>query len=132
MCIIVSLLVGLLSKPIIYILYGSAYLKAAEPLAISIWYETFAMIGSARGIWILCENKNKYVKYYFFVGTIANLILNATLIPIYGMNGAAFATLITQIITSLIAPLFFKETRIHTKLVLDAFLLKWYWGKEYK
>lgn len=132
MCIIVALLVGLLSKPIIYILYGSAYLKAAEPLAISIWYETFAMIGSARGIWILCENKNKYVKYYFFVGTIANLILNATLIPIYGMNGAAFATLITQIITSLIAPLFFKETRIHTKLVLDAFLLKWYWGKEYK
>ena len=132
MCIIVALLVGLLSKPVIYILYGSAYLKAAEPLAISIWYETFAMIGSARGIWILCENKNKYVKYYLFMGTIANLILNATLIPIYGMNGAAFATLITQIITSLIAPLFFKETRIHTKLVLDAFLLKWYWGKEYK
>ena len=130
MCIIVSIGVGLLAKPIIHILYGEAYLGAANSLKIAIWYETFAMIGSARGIWILCENKNKYVKYFFLIGTIVNLILNAVLIPIYSIEGAAFATLITQIVTSLIAPLLFKETRIHTKLVLDSFTLKWYWGNK--
>ena len=130
MCIIVSVGVGLLAKPIIHILYGEAYLGAANSLKIAIWYETFAMIGSARGIWILCENKNKYVKYFFLIGTIVNLILNAVLIPIYSIEGAAFATLVTQIVTSLIAPLLFKETRIHTKLVLDSFTLKWYWGNK--
>ena len=130
MCIIASIGVSLLAKPVIYILYGKAYLDASEALKISMWYETFAMIGSARGIWILCENKNKYVKHYLLVGTIVNLILNAVLIPIYSINGAAFATLVTQVVTSLIAPLLFKETRIHTKLVLDSFILKWYWGKE--
>ncbi len=130
MCIIASIGVSVLAKPVIYILYGEAYLGASKPLQIAMWYETFAMIGSARGIWILCENKNKYVKHYLLVGTIINLILNAILIPTYSINGAAFATLVTQIGTSLIAPLLFKETRIHTKLVLDSFIFKWYWGKE--
>lgn len=88
------------------ILYGEAYLGAVETLRIAIWFETFAMIGTARGIWILCENKNKYVKYYLGIGAVVNLILNSVLIPKFGINGAAFAALVTQITTSLIAPLF--------------------------
>ena len=32
--------------------------------------------------------------------------------------------------TSLIAPLFYRETRIHTKYVIDAFLLRWYFQKK--
>ena len=84
------------------------------------------MIGNARGIWILCENKNKYVKYYLSIGVIANLMLNWIMIPIWGINGAAIATLITQIITSLVAPVFFKETRYHTLIVLRAFVGSWF------
>jgi Na+-driven multidrug efflux pump len=41
-----------------------------------------------------------------------------------GINGAALATLITQIFTSIITPLFYKETRINTKYIIDAFLLR--------
>ena len=119
----------LLAKPVILVLYGKQYIGAVTTLQIAIWFETFSMIGTARGIWILCENKNKYVKYYLFIGVIVNLILNAVMIPAIGINGAALATLATQITTSLIAPLFFKETRIHTKLVLDALIFKWYWKK---
>ena len=115
---------------IISILYGKAYLGAVHTLQIAIWYETFAMIGNARGIWILCENKNKYVKYYLSIGAVTNLVLNAIMIPVWGINGAAVATLITQIITSVVAPMLFKETRHHTKIVLDAFLLRWCWRKK--
>jgi len=53
-----------------------------------------------------------------------NFILNYYLIPIYGINGAAFATLITQFIVAIIAPLFYKETRISTKYMIDAILFK--------
>ena len=127
MSIFVSFIVVLLAKPAILILYGSDYLGAVGALKIVIWYETFSMIGTARGIWILCENKNRYVKYYLCIGAVANLLLNSLLIPKFGINGAAYATLITQIITSLIAPLLFKATKIHTKLVIEAFLFKWYW-----
>ncbi|MBR2555551.1 MAG: flippase [Aeriscardovia sp.] len=130
LCVGVSAVVSILASFIVTVLYGQDYLGSIETLRILIWSETFAMIGTARGIWILCENKNKYVKYYLCIGAVANLILNLILIPIYGNNGAAFATLLTQIITSLIAPLFFKETRIHTKIVIDSALVKWYFQRK--
>lgn len=130
LCIFVSIVVCIFGPLIIRILYGESYMGAIETLRISIWSETFAMIGTARGIWILCENKNKYVKYYLVIGAIVNVILNALLIPVYGINGAAFATLITQIVTSIIAPLFYKETKEHTKIVLESFLCKWYFEEK--
>ena len=125
LCLLVSTVVVIIAPFVVKILYGDAYLGAVSSLRIAIWFETFAMIGTARGIWILCENKNKYVKYYLAIGAVANIVMNYMLIPIYGINGAAFATLVTQIITSVIAPLFFKETRIHTRLVCEAILFKW-------
>ena len=99
---------------------------AVSTLQIAIWVETFSMIGTARGIWILCEDKNKYIKYYLAIGVVVNLALNMLLIPVWGIEGAAFATLITQITTSIISPMFFPETRIHTKIVFEAFYFKWY------
>lgn len=126
LCIATSIVICVLGYYIILILYGKDYIGAVEVLRIAIWFETFTMIGTARGIWVLCENKNKYVKYYLGIGAVTNLILNSILIPTFGINGAAFATLITQITTSLIAPMFFKETRIHTYIVARAFLCSWY------
>lgn len=128
-CIIVSLGIALLSKYIILFLYGEEYLGAVGALRIVVWCETFSMIGTARGIWVLCENKNKYVKYYLAIGAIVNLVLNYILIPLYGIEGASIATLCTQIVTSLIAPLFFKETRVFTRIALQSFLFSWYFKK---
>lgn len=130
LCIFVSAGIALLANPIVNILYGEAFAGSVRTLKILIWCETFSMIGTARGIWILCEKKNKYTKYYLFVGAVVNLVLNAIWIPTIGIDGAAYATLITQVVTSLIAPLLFKGTRIHTKIVLQSFVLHWYWKKE--
>ena len=116
--------VNLLGKWIIYFMYGEAYLPATSSLQISAWYTMFAMLGTARGIWIVCENKAKYVKYYLGIGAVINVILNYLLIPSFGPGGAAAATLITQIFTAVLAPAFFKETRIYTKHVFEALILK--------
>lgn len=124
LCIAASLFVFVFGKYMILILYGEAYLGAVDALRIVIWYEVFSILGTARGIWIVSEGKYKYVKYYLGIGAIVNVVLNYFLIPIYGIEGAAMATLITQITTCILAPLLFKETRIHTKYVLESFLLK--------
>ena len=113
-----------LGKWIIYFMYGEAYLPATSSLQISAWYTMFAMLGTARGIWIVCENKAKYVKYYLGIGAVINVILNYLLIPSFGPGGAAAATLITQIFTAVLAPALFKETRIYTKHVFEALILK--------
>lgn len=122
--IMAGLGVTLLGKWIIYFMYGEAYLPATSSLQISAWYTMFAMLGTARGIWIVCENKAKYVKYYLGIGAVINVILNYLLIPSFGPGGAAAATLITQIFTAVLAPAFFKETRIYTKHVFEALILK--------
>ncbi len=124
--IFISVIVTILAPFIVYVMYGDEYMGAVDTLRIAVWLELFSMIGTARGIWILCENKNKYVKYYLFIGVIVNLVLNSLFIPWIGIIGAAIATLVTQITTSIIAPMCFKETRVHTKYVLEAFVLKWY------
>ncbi len=116
--------ITVLGKWIILIMYGRDYLPAVSSLQISAWYTMFAMLGSARGIWIVCEEKSKYVKYYLGTGAVINVILNYLLIPAYGPGGAAAATLITQIFTAVLAPAMFKETRIYTRYVAEAFLLK--------
>ena len=116
--------ITILAKLIIYILYGIEYMPSVSSLQISAWYTMFAMLGTARGIWIVCEDKAKYVKYYLGIGAVVNVILNYLMIPAYGPGGAAAATLITQIFTSILAPAMFKETRVYTKYVLEALVLK--------
>lgn len=125
LCIGVSLVISVFAPGIINLLYGESYMGAVSTLRIAIWCETFSMIGTARGIWILAEGKNKYVKYYLAVGLGVNLVLNTLLIPGWGIEGAAFATLITQITTSMVSPLLFKATREHTRIVIDAISFSW-------
>lgn len=45
------------------------------------------------------------------LGLIINILLNFTLIPLYGIEGAAVASLISQIASLLLVNLFFKKTR---------------------
>ena len=122
--IAVSTVISVSSKLILHILYGAEYSGATVALATVIWYTTFSTLGTARGVWIVCENKNKYTGRLVLWGVILNFALNYLLIPVMGINGAALATLITQIFTSLITPLFYKETRMNTKYIIEAFLLR--------
>lgn len=109
---------------VIRVLYGEAYLPAVTPLRIITWYTIFAYLGVARNAWIVCENRQKYLKYMYLSAAIINIILNYFMIPVWGASGAALASLITQICTSLILPCFWKDMRPNVKLMLDAFLLR--------
>lgn len=122
--IFVSILFCLFGKIAIRILYGEAYLPATEPLKIITWYTIFSYLGVARNVWIVCENKQKYLKYMYASAAILNVILNYFMIPIWGASGAAAASLITQIGTSVVLPCFIKDMRGNVKLMVEAFLLK--------
>ena len=116
-----SVFILLFSKLIVNILYGAEFLKSASILSVSIWAGTFAMLGSARGAWLICEGLQRYSIAYISAGCISNIILNYLLIPISGGYGAAVATLVSQIIVAFIAPSFFKETRVSSIMMLKAF-----------
>lgn len=124
MSMFVSVLFMIFGKLIIDILYGDKYALAVTPLKIVTWYTAFSYLGVARNAWIVCENEQKYLKYMYFGAAIINIILNLLLIPQFGAAGAAFASLITQIFTSLILPALFKGMRPNTMLMLEAIFLR--------
>ena len=121
MSIFVSVGMMLLGKIAIRILYGIQYIEATAPLYILIWSTGFAMIGTVRSIWIVAEGYNKYSKYYILIGAAVNMILNIVLISVWGITGAAIATLISQFVVALIAPLFFSKTRAFVKIYFNAY-----------
>ena len=122
--VFVSAGIALLAEPIVYILYGSSYLPAVEPLRIITWYTAFSYLGVARNAWIVSENKQKYLFRIYVSAAVANVALNLVLIPVWGASGAAVASLVAQIVTTLIAPFFIKELRQNSILMLQAIFLR--------
>lgn len=134
MGVAVGLLFTVFAKPIIYILYGKEYYSAIPALAILIWSTSFAMIGTVRGIWIVAERKNKYVKYFTIAGAVINGVLNAIVIPKWGITGASITTLISQICVAIVIPYFYKDTRNFTYMYFNSFKLfpeAWNLAKKY-
>ena len=120
----VSLMFQIFAPLVIRILYGQAYLPSVTPLRVVTWYTAFSYLGVARNPWIVCEGKQKYLKYIYSLAAIINVILNFMFIPLLGAAGAALASLISQMFTSIILPYFIKELRPNAKLMLEAIFLK--------
>ena len=91
-------------------------------LQLSIMDVVFPLCHSKSGGTIM--KKQKYIKYMYLPAAILNVLLNFVFIPLWGASGAAFASLITQIATSVILPLCIKATRPNAKLMLEAIILK--------
>ena len=124
MSMVVSVFLFVFAKPIINILFGPEYAPAIGPFRIITWYTAFSYLGVAKNAWIVCNNKQKYLIYTYMAAAISNIILNLILIPLCGASGAALASLIAQVITVIIAPLFIKDLRENTILIIDAIRLK--------
>lgn len=122
--VIVSIIICVFAKPIVWILYGKAYLPTVKPLRFICWYVAFSYLGVARNAWIVCYNRQNLLKYIYIGSALLNVILNCLLIPTWGMSGAALASLITQMSSILVFPAIIKPLRANTKLMIEAILLK--------
>lgn len=120
---LMSLAVTLGAEPLIRTLYGPAYLPAVAPLRIIVWYTAFSYLGVARNAWIVCEGQQRYLKYIYLSSALANVGLNALLIPRFGASGAAAASLVTQMVTVFL-PAGIRPLRPNARLMWDAVLLR--------
>ncbi len=91
----ISLPIFLLAKPIIKIFFGSAYLPAISVLQIYVWAGIGLAIAEVVNQYLITENFTKIFFISSCIGMILNLTLNFIFIPIYGINGAAIATLVS-------------------------------------
>ncbi len=107
-----------LSDWIIWILYGADYSAASNVLRLVVWYTTFSYLGPVRNVWMLAEDKQKYLWIINLSGAVANVVLNAVCIPIMGTMGAALASLITQVFTNVIIGFIMKPIRYNNTLMI--------------
>lgn len=112
-----SLFMTMFAPFIVKILYGEAYSPTIHALQIIVWYTTFSYMGAVRNIWILAEGKQKYLWVINLSGALANVLLNLAFIPLWGINGAALASLITQFFTNVIIGFIIKPIRHNNKLI---------------
>lgn len=109
--IAVAVAMTFLSDWLVTLLYGNAYRDAGQVLVIHIWAGVFVSLGVASGSWFTNENLQRFSFYRTAFGAIVNVILNLILIPLFGLMGAAIATVIAQSIAALFFDVFTSKTR---------------------
>lgn len=125
LCILQGVICTVFAKLIILILFGREYIPTVGVLRIIIWYSAFSYIGGIRDIWLLAKNKQKYLIGINFAGALVNGVLNVILIHIWGINGAAVASLITQIFTNVGLTALIKPIRRNNYLILKSLTPKY-------
>lgn len=110
------------AEPLISLLYGNAYDQSATVLAIHIWSAVFVFQGLAFGKYLILENLTKKSLYRTSAGAVANVILNLLLIPAFGINGAAVATLISQFVVNYGYDIFDRDLRPSLWMKVRSFL----------
>ena len=115
-----SIVMTVFAKPIVLLTYGEQYAESVGALQIVVWYTTFSYLGSVRNIWILANDKQKYLWVINLFGAGANVVLNVTLIPFFGIYGAAIASLVTQIFTNVIVGYILKPIRPNNAIMVSS------------
>lgn len=106
----ISLFTTIFAKYLLLIIFSSSFLGALPALYICLWSTVGASLNALSQQILLTENLTKNMTLVTFLGMVVNVILNLILIPIYGISGAAFATLISYTIPFL-SLFLFKNTR---------------------
>jgi O-antigen/teichoic acid export membrane protein len=89
-----------------------------QALRLIVWYTTFSYLGAVRDVWILAQWKQKYLLVINLIGAGANVVLNLVLIPLLGINGAALASLLTQIFTNVMLGYIIRPIRRNNTLMI--------------
>ena len=109
--LLIAILTSLFAENIILFLYGSEYLPAVGVLKIYIWASIAVSLGLTASKWLVINGLQKYNMHSSSIGSITNIILNFILIPKWGINGSAWATLISYSLSGFFTYFFFRETR---------------------
>jgi PST family polysaccharide transporter len=96
--ILMAMVVTLSADWIVHTLFGSDYSESTNVLRIHIWAGVFVFMGHVGGKWYIIKKLQRVSMQRSIVGLAVNVVLNALLIPWYGVVGAASASFLTMLI----------------------------------
>lgn len=100
-------------------LFGPNYIIAQNSLYILVIGQSINALCGSVGVYMNMTGKQNVFQKILLSALILNIVLNWVLIPIYGINGAAFATSFSMIFWNLITVVYiYKKDKIKTFLTL--------------
>ena len=98
--IIIPLSVGVFfyARPLVDLIYNNQFSLASTPVQILIWTVSFLFVNGSAAILLNAINKEKTVTKIYILAAIFNICLNLVLIPMYNYNGAAIATVLSEML----------------------------------
>lgn len=121
LAIIVSLSATFISE----LIFGSQYQGVDEVLTLHVWGAVFIAINAISSKFLVIEGLQKHSVYKNVIGIIVNVGLNLVLIPRYGVNGAAFATVASHFFSTYLYFGLRKETRYLFYMQSHAIFFAW-------
>ena len=126
---LLALTITLFSKFIINLLYGENYLESSSVLTIQFWVVVLIGLATVSGRYLINDNYQKVTMSRHLLGVIINIPLNLILIPVYNIEGAAIASLISLFIVNYVFDMFYRKTRFIFFQKSKALLFFWFWEK---
>jgi O-antigen/teichoic acid export membrane protein len=91
-------LAAILSKPLVNMVYGSAYGEVVLPLQLLLVSVAFTSLGTAASPLLVSTDGQSFIAKYGTVVAVVNIALDCALIPRHGAVGAAVANCAAQIL----------------------------------
>jgi len=101
MSVIIILVTFISSKFVIAIMYGSAYEAASSVLKIYALTSLPVFLGVGQMLWIINQEKSTLQLIQTTAGMIVSVGANLWLLPLYGIEGAAWSVVLAQVISAL-------------------------------
>ncbi|MDP2659784.1 MAG: oligosaccharide flippase family protein [Dehalococcoidia bacterium] len=93
--------IALLADRIVVLFFGPAYADAGAALMILVWFLPFSFINSLTQYVLIAVNQQRFLTRAFIIGAVFNILANLALIPRLGYSGAAFTTVVSEIVLML-------------------------------
>ena len=102
--IIIPISVGVFfyARPLVDLIYSNQYSLATTPVQILIWTVSFLFINGAASILLNAIDKEKTVTKVYIIAALFNVALNFILIPHMSYDGAAIATVASEILITVL------------------------------
>ena len=109
--LILMIFIFLSSDFLIPFIFSDIYIDSVATTKILSFSIIFVFFGVTNEHWYVSNNLQKYYAIYVFLGALTNALLNYILISKFGIEGAAYATIITYFLIIFIFDYLNKETR---------------------
>lgn len=91
--VLAALVAFLTGDQLVVMAFGNAYQESGGVVSIVMWAAVFAAMGAVSARYFNVEHMEKKIAVRTAVAAVINIALNFLLIPVYGIHGAAIATL---------------------------------------